>query len=78
MNRSHTDTIALFRRAIDTIDHRCCQASLEWFRLSRPVRISAGYHNSAIATGNRNKFLGIWFPSLDIQHTVTDVLKIDE
>src|SRR6266487_5366117 len=78
VDSSHTNTVSLLGRTIHTIDHRRRQAPFEWLRLSRPVRISAGHHNSAIATGDSNQLLWIRLPPLNIQHTVTYVLKIDE
>ncbi len=78
MDRSHAYAVSLFGGTIDPVDHRCRQASLKWFRLTRPIRIGAGYHNSPIPTGYRDQFLWIRFSPLDIQHAITDVLKIDE
>jgi hypothetical protein len=78
MNGAHANAISLFGRTIDTIDHSGRETAFEGFGLPRPIRISAGDHNSTIATGDSYKLLGIRFPSLNIQHTVTYVLKIDE
>src|SRR5258707_10659165 len=78
VDRSHTYAISLFGRAINPVDHRCRQAPLKWFRLTRPIRVSASYHYSPISACYRYQFLWIRFPPLDIQHTITDVLKIDE
>jgi hypothetical protein len=78
MNRSHPNTVPLLRWTIHPVNHRRSQTALEWFGLTRPIRIGAGYHHSAITARNGYQFLGIRLPPLDIQHTITDVLKIDE
>src|SRR5450759_4534018 len=78
VNRSHTNTVALLGGTIDPVDHRRSQAPFERLRLARPVRVSASNHHRTISTRHRDQFLWVWFPPLDIQHTVSDVLKIDE
>jgi hypothetical protein len=78
MNCSHTNAIALLGRTINTVNHGSREATLEWFRLARPIRIGAGHHNRSIPASDGDQFLWIRFPPLDIQHTIADVLKIDE
>src|SRR5579883_1126972 len=78
VDRSRAHPVSLFGGAIHAVDHRRCQAAFEWLRLTGPIGIGAGNHDRPIATGNRDQLLGIRFPALDIQHTVTDVLKVDE
>jgi hypothetical protein len=78
MNRSHTNAIALLGRTINTVNHGSREAALEWFRLARPIRIGAGHHYRPIPASDGDQLLWLGFPPLDIQHTITDVLKIDE
>jgi hypothetical protein len=78
MNRSHTNAVALLGRAIDPINHGSSETPFKWLRLARPVRIGAGHHYSPIPASDGDQLLWIGLPPLDIQHTIADVLKIDE
>src|SRR5207302_971791 len=78
VNSTYTYTVSLLGRAINPVNHCRSQAPFEGLRLARPIRISASYHNSPIATGHSDQFLWVRLPPLNIQHTVTNVLKIDE